>query len=65
MFREELEDLKNEFMGRLNLVHILNREHQEVELFNGLMTTEKCALLFKHWLDLKSVDRRSSAVRNR
>ena len=56
MFREELEDLKNDFMGRLNLVHILNREHQEVELFNGLMTTEKCALLFKHWLDLKSVD---------
>ena len=56
MFRAELEDLKNEFMGRLNLVHILNREHQEVELFNGLITTEKCDLLFKHWIDLKSVD---------
>ena len=56
MFREELEDLKNVFMGRLNLVHILNREHQEVELFNGLMTTEKCDLLFKHWIDLKRVD---------
>ena len=56
MFREELEDLKNDFMARLNLVHILNREHQEVELFNGLMTTEKCDLLFKHWLELKSVD---------
>ena len=56
MFREELEDLKNIFMGRLNLIHILNREHQEVELFNGLMTTEKCNLLFKHWIDLKNVD---------
>ena len=56
MFREELEDLKNEFMGRLNLVHILNREQQEVELFNGLITAEKCDLLFKHWLDLKTVD---------
>jgi ring-1,2-phenylacetyl-CoA epoxidase subunit PaaE len=56
MFREELEDLKNEFMGRLNLVHILNREHQEVELFNGLITPEKCDLLFTHWLDLKTVD---------
>ena len=56
MFREELEDLKNIFMGRLNLVHILNREHQEVELFNGLITAEKCDLLFKHWIDLKSVD---------
>ena len=56
MFREELEDLKNQFMGRLNLAHILNREQQEVELFNGLMTPEKCDLLFKHWIDLKSVD---------
>lgn len=56
MFREELEDLKNEFMGRLTLVHILNREHQEVELFNGLITTDKCDLLFAHWLDLKTVD---------
>ena len=56
MFREELEDLKNIYMGRLNLVHILNREHQEVDLFNGLITAEKCDLLFKHWLDLKSVD---------
>jgi ring-1,2-phenylacetyl-CoA epoxidase subunit PaaE len=56
MFREELEDLKNVFMGRLNLVHILNREHQEMDLFNGLITPEKCDLLFKHWLDLKTVD---------
>jgi len=56
MFREELEDLKNEFMDRFNLVHILNREQQDVDLFNGLITKEKCALLFKHWLDLRSVD---------
>lgn len=56
MFREELEDLKNEFMGRFNLVHILNREQQDVELFNGLITKEKCEQLFKHWLDLKTVD---------
>lgn len=56
MFREELEDLKNIFMGRLNLAHILHREQQDIELFNGLITTEKCALLFKYWLDLKTVD---------
>jgi ring-1,2-phenylacetyl-CoA epoxidase subunit PaaE len=56
MFREELEDLKNSFMGRFSLIHILNREQQDVELFNGLITKEKCEHLFKHWLDLATVD---------
>jgi ring-1,2-phenylacetyl-CoA epoxidase subunit PaaE len=56
MFREELEDLKNEFIERFNLVHILNREHQDVELFNGMLTREKCNALFRHWLDLSDVD---------
>lgn len=56
MFREELEDLKNTYIERFNLVHILNREHQDVELFNGMLTREKCDELFRHWLDLSDVD---------
>jgi ring-1,2-phenylacetyl-CoA epoxidase subunit PaaE len=56
MFREELEDLKNAFMQRFNLIHILNREQQDIELFNGMMTKEKCAELFKHCVDVRSVD---------
>ncbi|MEP6703165.1 MAG: 2Fe-2S iron-sulfur cluster-binding protein, partial [Betaproteobacteria bacterium] len=56
MFREELEDLKNIYMQRFNLVHILNREHQDIELFNGMMTKEKCNELFTHWIDLSDVD---------
>ena len=56
LFREELEDLKNQFMSRLSLTHILNREQQDVDLFNGMITKEKCSQLFKHWLDLKTVD---------
>ena len=56
LFREELEDLKNVHMQRFNLVHILNREHQDIELFNGMMTKEKCNALFAHWIDLSDVD---------
>ncbi|WP_244649046.1 FAD-binding oxidoreductase [Neoaquamicrobium sediminum] len=35
MFREELEDLKDRHMHRFSVVHLLSREAQDVELFNG------------------------------
>lgn len=35
MFLEELEDVKNRYPDRFNLVHVLSREPQEVELFSG------------------------------
>jgi len=44
------------YMERFNLVHILNREHQDIELFNGMMTKQKCNELFTHWIDLSDVD---------
>lgn len=56
MFREELEDLKNTYMGRLTLIHILETDAQEIDLFTGRVDAEKCAALFKHWIDIASVD---------
>ncbi|WP_439111447.1 2Fe-2S iron-sulfur cluster-binding protein [Lentibacter sp.] len=56
MFREELEDIKNRYMGRFNVIHILEQDAQDIELFSGLVTEEKCAELFKSWIDIKSVD---------
>ena len=56
MFREEIEDLKNLYMDRLNVIHILETDAQEIDLFTGLVTQEKCAELFEHWIDIKSVD---------
>lgn len=55
MFREELEDLKNLYMGRLNVIHILKEAAQDIELFTGRIDAEKCAALFKHAVDLSSV----------
>ncbi|MEX0316434.1 MAG: 2Fe-2S iron-sulfur cluster-binding protein [Ruegeria sp.] len=56
MFREELEDLKNLYMGRLNVIHILETDAQEIDLFTGLVTQEKCAELFQHWIDIENTD---------
>ena len=56
MFREDLEDLKNEHLGRFSLTHILSRERQDVDLFNGRIDKEKCGEIFDRWLDVGSVD---------
>ncbi|MEZ5750845.1 MAG: 1,2-phenylacetyl-CoA epoxidase subunit PaaE [Paracoccaceae bacterium] len=56
MFREELEDLKNTYLGRLSVLHVLETEAQEIDLFTGLVDDAKMAALFTHWVDPKSVD---------
>lgn len=56
MFREELEDLKNLYMGRFNVIHVLETDAQEIDLFTGLVTQEKCAQLFEAWIDIAHVD---------
>lgn len=55
MFREELEDLKNRYMGRLTLVHVLE-SGQDIDLFSGRVDLEKCAALFKTWINIADVD---------
>ena len=55
MFREELEDLKNQHMDQLTVIHILESDAQEIDLFTGRVDGEKCAALFAHWIDIKAV----------
>ncbi len=45
MFREELEELKDQFMQRLSLVHVLSRENQDVDLANGRIGLDKLRLM--------------------
>ncbi|GAA0580676.1 1,2-phenylacetyl-CoA epoxidase subunit PaaE [Halomonas salifodinae] len=56
MFREKLQDLKNRHMERLNLIHIFNREDQDIDLYNGRIDAEKCHALFDRWLDVASFE---------
>jgi len=56
LFREQLEDLKNRYLQRLNLVFVFSREQQDVDLYNGRIDADKCAQLFSRWIDVKSLD---------
>ncbi|SHH85895.1 2Fe-2S iron-sulfur cluster-binding protein [Marivita hallyeonensis] len=56
MFREELEDLKNQHMGRFNVIHVLETDAQDIELFQGRVDADKCAALFSGWIDIEDVD---------
>ena len=56
MFAEELEELKNRYLGRLALYHVISDEQQEVELFNGLMDAAKCAQFLDTLIPATSID---------
>lgn len=52
MFREELDDLKNRFMSRFSLLHILKNDAGDIDLFNGRIDRQKCDGLFSTWIDV-------------
>jgi ring-1,2-phenylacetyl-CoA epoxidase subunit PaaE len=52
MFREELEDLKNTYLGRLNVIHVLETDAPGDRPLHRAVTEEKCADLFRHWIDI-------------
>jgi ring-1,2-phenylacetyl-CoA epoxidase subunit PaaE len=56
IFREELENLKNKYMGRLQLVHILSREQPEADILHGRIDAQKCTDLCSHLIDISSYD---------
>lgn len=56
IFKEELTDLKDVFMERLTLAYVMSREQQDLELFNGRITKEKCAQFLRHWTPIEDVD---------
>ncbi len=56
IFKEELAELKDRYLDRFRLVYVMSREPQDIELFNGRITSEKCHQFFKHWVRLEDVD---------
>ncbi len=56
MFKEELDDLKNTYMERFSLLHILKNDAGDIDLFNGRIDQEKCDRLFATWIDVKQAD---------
>lgn len=56
MFREELAALKDRFLARFNLVHVLSREAQDIELLHGRIDVERAGALIDRWVPLSEVD---------
>jgi ring-1,2-phenylacetyl-CoA epoxidase subunit PaaE len=56
MFLEEVEDLKNRYPERFQLIHVLSREPQEVELFSGRLDTDRMSRLLAGLLPPDTVD---------
>jgi ring-1,2-phenylacetyl-CoA epoxidase subunit PaaE len=56
VFKEELEALKNIYMHRLQVVHILSRERLEVDLNYGRIDTEKCKALFTTLFNVQQIE---------
>jgi ring-1,2-phenylacetyl-CoA epoxidase subunit PaaE len=56
IFREELENLKNKSMNRLQVIHILSRETTDSQVNHGRIDTLKCDELCSKLLDVSAFD---------
>ena len=57
MFREAFEDLKDRFMTRFRVTHVMDGEAQDLELFNGRLDAEKLSTMTTRGLiDPKACD---------
>lgn len=56
IFKEELADLKDRYLARLTLAYVMSREQQDIDLFNGRITRDKCAQLLRQWIRPGDID---------
>ncbi|MEV7923799.1 1,2-phenylacetyl-CoA epoxidase subunit PaaE [Kitasatospora sp. NPDC088779] len=55
MFADELADLKDRYLGRFQLVHVLSRETRDAELLSGRLDPERVGALLGALVDVGSV----------
>ena len=56
LFRGQLEDLKDRYLSRLSVFHILSREQQDIAALNGHLDASKLRLLLPALLPPASID---------
>jgi ring-1,2-phenylacetyl-CoA epoxidase subunit PaaE len=56
MFREALESLKDRFLDRLSVTHVLSREAQDVPALSGRIDGEKLSLFLRAVLPVAAID---------
>ena len=55
MLRSELDDLKDQYIDRVSITHVLSRGNAETELLSGRITTDVCGKLLKYWIDPRAI----------
>ena len=56
IFSEALEDLKNQYLSRFTLYHVLSRQPQEVDLLHGRLDRERVAAFLQTLLPVDDID---------
>ena len=56
MFADEVADLKDAYPARMQIVHVLSREPQEVELYSGRLDAGRLTALLPATVDVPGVD---------
>ena len=52
IFKEELEQLRNTYFGRLEIYYFLTKERRDIQLFNGRFDDDKMKVLTKTFIDI-------------
>jgi len=56
LFREALEELKDRFIGRMSVFHVLSQEEQDLPVLHGRLNREKIELLLRAMVPAAAVD---------
>lgn len=56
IFKEAIEQLRNQYFGRLEIFYFLTKEQRDIELFNGRFTSEKLQTLTKTFIPVDTTD---------
>ena len=56
LFRTALEELKDRYLGRLSVFHVLSQEEQDIPVLNGRLDAAKTTLLLTHIVPASAVD---------
>ncbi len=56
LFRDALEDLKDRYMQRLSVFHVISREEQDVPIMHGRLDSGKVGVLLRGMIPAASVD---------
>lgn len=55
IFRESIEDLKNEYLNRLTIHHVFSKERMDIPLFNGRIDADKCGMMLDKLVSVPSI----------